>query len=280
MPKFAYFGTPYVSRDTLAILLERGLVPAVVVTSPDAPKGRGLSLTPSETKVLALEKGLPVLAPEKLDEAALAEIASYGCELAIVVAYGKILPQSLIDMFPLGVLNIHYSLLPKYRGASPVEAALLNGDAETGVTIQKMVFELDAGDVIKQQTTDIGKDETTTELRQRLIVMGAELLADILPAYVAGDIAPVPQDHALATRSGKMKKEDGLISLSDDAVKNWNKYRAYKEWPGTFFFVRKNGKDVRVKIASARYENGTFAPARVTPEGKSEMAYEDFARNL
>ncbi len=280
MPKFAYFGTPYVSRDTLAILLERGLVPEVVVTSPDAPRGRGLALTPSETKTLALEKGLTVLSPEKLDAAALTDIASYGCELAIVVAYGKILPQSLIDLFPKGVLNIHYSLLPKYRGASPVEAALLNGDAETGVTIQKMVFELDAGDVIAQEATKIGKDETTTELRARLIGMGAELLARVLPAYIAGEITPVPQDHSAATRSGKMKKEDGCISLSDDAVRNWNKYRAYKEWPGTYFFVRKGEKDMRVKIVSATYEHNQFVPVRVTPEGKSEMAYEDFARNL
>ncbi len=280
MIPFAYFGTPYVSRDTLAILLERGLVPAVVVTSPDAPRGRGLVLTPSETKALALEKGLPVLTPEKLDEAALAEIASYGCELAIVVAYGKILPQALIDMFPKGVLNIHYSLLPKYRGASPVEAALLNGDPETGVTIQKMVFELDAGDVIAVEKTEIGKAETTKELRARLITLGAELLAKILPEYVSGEIVPVPQDHSLATRSGKMKKEDGLISLSDDAMKNWNKYRAYAEWPGTYFFVQKNDKDMRVKIVSAKYENGAFAPVRVTHEGKNEMAYEDFARSL
>lgn len=277
---FVYFGTPYVARDTLEILIARGFLPKAVVTSPDAPKGRGLTLTPSDTKTLALERGIPVLSPEKITDAVIEEIRALGGEYAVVVAYGKILPQKLIDVFPLGVLNIHYSLLPKYRGASPVESALLHNDAVTGVTIQKMVYELDAGDILAVQETPVTPTETTKELRPRLVELGAELLTRTLPSFEAGTATFTPQHHALATKCGKMEKEDGLLNLADDAQKNWSKYRAYAEWPGTYFFVEKSGRKTRVKIVKAsRSPSGEFVIERVVPEGKREMNYADFARN-
>lgn len=277
--KFAYFGTPYVSRDTLERLYEAGYVPEVVITAPDAPRGRGLVLTSSETKEWALAHNIPVLTPAKIDEAVIQEIASYGCDYALVVAYGKILPEALIDSFPRGILNIHYSLLPKYRGASPVEAALLHDEAVTGVTIQRMVKELDAGDIVTQKEVSIDPAETTKELRPRLIDEGATLLIDTLPGFLEESLEAVPQDHALATKCGKIKKEEGELSLSGDARENWNKYRAYAESPGTYFYTARGGKQVRVKIKKARYENGAFIVERVVPEGKSEMDYMDFARS-
>lgn len=273
---FAYFGTPYVARDTLRILVERGFVPEVVVSSPDAPRGRGLTLTPSETKEWALEHALPVLTPEKITPEFIEEMRGYGCHMAVVVAYGKILPQALIDAFPKGVLNIHYSLLPKYRGASPVEAALLHGDTVTGVSIQQMVYKLDAGDVIAQKEVAITPDETTRELRPRLVTIGAELLADILPAYGAGELAASAQDESKATHTKKIEKSEGELDLAGDPIKNWNTYRAYAESPGTYFFQEKNGKRMRVKIVTATFENGQFVPERVIPEGKKEMAYSVF----
>jgi methionyl-tRNA formyltransferase len=277
--KFAYFGTPYVARDTLEILLARGFTPAVVVTSPDARKGRGLALQPSETKELASERGITVLSPERLDDAAVREISAYQCEYGVVVAYGKILPQKLIDAFPLGLLNIHYSLLPKYRGASPVESALLNDERVTGVTIQKMVHELDAGDLLAIKDVAITPNETTKELRPRLIEIGAELLAETLPLFESGAATFAPQNNADATRCGKIKKEEGLLTLTDDAKKNWNKYRAYAESPGTYFFMKKNDKEVRVKIVKASLSpSGEFVVERIIPEGKREMNYADFAR--
>lgn len=275
---FAYFGTPYVARDTLARLVKAGYVPAVVVTSPDAPRGRGLTLTPSETKAWATEHGLPVIAPGKLTEEVQAEIASYGCAYAVVVAYGKILPASLIDSFPLGVLNIHYSLLPKYRGASPVEAALLHGDTVTGVSIQRMVPELDAGDVLMTSEVGIGETETVRELRPRLVEEGADLLISLLPSFESGSIEATPQDHAAATVARKIRKEEGELLIPGDDTFNWRAYRAYAEGPGTHFFAEKNGKRVRVKIVSAALVDGRFTPLRVVPEGKKEMAYEDFLR--
>jgi len=239
-----------------------------------------MTLTPSETKAWALEHKLPVLTPEKIDDAFVDEIKGYGAAYAIVVAYGKILPQTLIDAFPRGVLNIHYSLLPKYRGASPVEGALLAGETVTGVAIQRMVYALDAGDVLASVEVPIEPSETTRELRPRLVTIGAELLADILPSFEDGSIAATPQNHSLATHTKKIKKEMGELSLSGDSRENWNRYRAYAESPGTYFFVEKHGVKMRVKIKSARFENDAFIPERVVPEGKQEMAYEDFIRSL
>ena len=206
---YVFFGTPYVARDTLAALVAEGYTPSLVVTSPDAPRGRGMVLTPCETKAWALEHGLPVYSPDKLTEEAQAEILRTGAEYAIVVAYGKILPASLIEAFPRGVLNIHYSLLPKYRGASPVEAALRNGDTETGVSIQKMVYELDAGDVLAKEVVAIAPEDTIRELRPRLIERGAHLLRSLLPSFEEGTYTSESQDHTQATKTGKIKKEEG-----------------------------------------------------------------------
>ena len=276
---FVFFGTPYVARDTLEILKERGYIPALIITSPDSPRGRGLTLTPSETKEWALTNNIPVITPEKITDETLSEINSYGATYALVAAYGKLLPQSLIDSFPLGILNIHYSLLPKYRGASPVEAALLNGDAVTGVAIQKMVPALDAGDILALKEVAIEPSETTRELRPRLVTIGANLLADILPDFESGKLTLTPQDNSLATRCKKIKKENGLLDLSGDAQNNWNKYRAYAESPGTYFFVEKNEKPVRMKLVTASYTDGAFRPERVIPEGKFEQLFADYVKN-
>ena len=275
---FAYFGTPYVGRDTLAYLFEQGFVPSVVITSPPALRGRGLVLTPSETDVWAREHGIPVLTPEKLAEAAIEEIRAYGCAYGIVVAYGKILPTALIESFPLGVLNIHYSLLPKYRGASPVETALRNGETVTGVSIQKMVRELDAGDVVVAKEVAIEPTETVRELRPRLVTVGAELLVSVLPEFERGAVVPTPQDHAAATFAKKISKEEGELQIPGSDADNWRAYRAYAEGPGTYFYMERAGQRIRVKIVSAVYENDRFVIKRVIPEGKKEMAFEDLAR--
>ena len=277
---FVYFGTPKVASDTLAILIERGFVPSVVVTSPDTQRGRGLTLTQSETKTLALAHDIPVITPTNLDATAITDINAFGCDYAICVAYGKIFPEELINIFPRGVLNVHYSLLPKYRGATPLETALLNGENETGVTIQKMVKELDAGDILAQEATPIGNDETARELRPRLIELGANLLVKTLPSYLQGAITPVVQDAARATRAHKLKKEDGLLSLDAPAKENWNKYRAYADSIGTYFFENNKPSTKsdlvlgrRIKIIKASFKNHKFVIERVIPEGKRETAY-------
>lgn len=280
MPKpFVYFGTPYVARDTLVRLCDAGYVPSLVVTSPDAPKGRGLALTPSPTKEEAELRGIPVFAPEKLTSEAIEEIMSGGYEYGVVVAYGKILPEVLINRFPKGLYNIHYSLLPKYRGAAPVEAALLASDAETGVAVQRMVYALDAGPIAGVAIEQIREDDTTTSLRARLIERGADLLIELLPSIEDGSISLTEQDESEATHMGKIQKCEGELRVPGNDALNWAKYRAYIESPGTYFFTERGGRTIRVKIVSARFERGSFVIERVIPEGKKEMSYEDFMRS-
>jgi len=276
--RFAYFGTPTVASDTLALLIKNGFVPAVVVTSPDARRGRGLVLTPSPTKTLALAHNIPVLTPDKLDAEALSSLRAYKSDYALVVAYGKIFPQEFIDAFPMSVLNVHYSLLPKYRGATPLESALLAGDATTGVTIQKMALSMDAGDIVAQEATPIAENETARNLRPRLINMGAELLVATLPAYLEGNITPAPQDASQATRAHKLKKEDGLLDLSALATENWTKYRAYADTIGTYFFV--NGKRIKITNAELVHQPADeFRVLSVIPEGKRETGYQDWSES-
>jgi methionyl-tRNA formyltransferase len=284
---FAFFGTPYVARDTLASLLAAGYRPEVVITSPDAPRGRGLSVEPCATKEFALAEGIPVLTPVVLDAEFLSSLAPYGCRYAIVVAYGKLLPQAAIDAFPLGILNVHYSLLPKYRGAAPVEAALRAGDTETGVTIQRMVLKMDAGDILSQERTQIEPDETARELRPRLIALGSEVLIRTLPHFTHDTAASIPQDPAFATHAPKIRKDERLLILSNQtpslARENWNTYRAYAEPPGTYFFATKkgqqNGQRLRVKIAEATYEDGIFHVSRIVPEGKPPQPFSWLEQN-
>jgi methionyl-tRNA formyltransferase len=209
------------------------------------------------------------MTPEKLDAQTIADIAAFGCDYAVCVAYGKVFPEALISAFPKGVLNVHYSLLPKYRGATPLETALLMGETEIGVTVQKMVKELDAGDIVAQKAVSVADGETARELRPPLIELGATLLADTLPDYLSGSLTPRAQDHSQATRAGKIKKEDGLLTLDAPAKENWNKYRAYADSIGTYFFEK--GK--RMKITSASLKDGKFIVERVIPEGKREVAY-------
>ena len=262
---FVFFGTPDVSSKTLEILKSHGYVPSLIVTAPDRPVGRHFTLTPSPTKVWALENSIPFTH----------DIPTTGdYDLFIVVAYGKILSQKVIDLPKLGTLNIHYSLLPRWRGASPVEAAILHGDLETGVSIQKMVFKLDAGPVIAEERTLIGPNETHVELRNRLIPLGAELLVTgVFSPLLAGKGLEVKfdQNESQMTHCGKTKKEDGLINpTTDNPQILWNKYRAYYGWPGLYFFDSNNK---RVKITKARFENNKFIIERVIREGKPESNY-------
>jgi methionyl-tRNA formyltransferase len=229
-------------------------------------------LKPCPTKELALAHNIPVLTPEKLDSDTISAIREYGCDYALVVAYGKIFPEELIASFQRGVLNVHYSLLPKYRGATPLETALLNGESTTGVTIQKMVKAMDAGDIIAQEETAIGANETARELRPRLINIGAQLLVATLPSFERGETIPKAQDASKATRAYKIKKEDGLLDLSAPAEENWCKYRAYADSIGTYFF----DNEKRVKITSAEFAGGKFLVLRVIPEGKREISFANF----
>lgn len=266
---FAFFGTPEVASTTLQRLIENGYVPKVVITNPDRPAGRGMQITPSPVKIIAEDNNIPVLTPEKLDKEFVTKLFDYNLDLSIVVAYGHLLKEDLINLPTHGTLNIHYSLLPKYRGASPLESALLHGEKQTGISIQKMVLAMDAGNIVAEHIVDISSDTTKNDLRNELIEAGANLLVEIIPQYINGELNEKIQDESEATYCKKIDKQDGEINEYGDGVKNWNKYRAYYGWPGVYFF--KDGK--RIKITKARLENGKFIIEKVIPEGKKEIDF-------
>ena len=280
MPKIAFWGTPELTTVYLDALLSAGMKPAVIITNPDRPKGRGHELAPTPAKMWAEANGVKVLQPDKLDDHFYSHLEVLKIDLSVVVAYGSILSQKFIDLPKYKTLNVHYSLLPKYRGASPTEAAILNGDTETGSAIQIMASKLDSGPLVALEKTEIGHDENTTELRGRLTEIGAVLLVKTIPAYIAGEITPTPQDETVATRCGKIKKEDGLINLDGDPIENYRKYRAYIEWPRTYFFASQYGVEVRVIIKKAHFENGKFIIDRVLAEGRKEVSFTDFKKNF
>lgn len=273
---FAFFGTPDVASKTLDILKKEGYLPSIIITSPDKASGRGLSIKETPVSIWAKENNIKILKIEKIDEDFTKEFEKLNLDLSIVVAYGKILPEDLINTPKLGTINIHYSLLPKYRGASPVESTLLNGDTTTGVSIQQMEFKLDSGPIIAEENIDIDINETKTKLKDKLIKIGGELLCKIIPNIIDKNINPKIQDESCVSFCKKIKKEDGEINIENNAKENWNKYRAFYGWPGVFFFKEKNGRKIRIKIVKAKYENDSFIIERVIPEGRKEVYYKDF----
>lgn len=276
---FAFFGTPEVASETLEMLFEASYVPRVIITSPDRRSGRGMHTTETPVSIWAKEHNVELLKPEKIDQEFIEEFQKYNFDLSIVIAYGKILPESMIKIPKLGTINIHYSLLPKYRGASPVEEALLHGDTITGVSIQQMAFKLDSGPIIAEQVVPIEANEIKTDLLKKLTKIGGELLINKLPNIFEGKIKLTNQNESEATFCKKLKKDDGLLDLNADGQTNFNKYRAFQDWPGTYFFLNKNNKDIRVKIKKAKHENNSFIIERVVPEGKKEIDYIELVRN-
>jgi len=274
---FIFFGTPDRAVWTLERLKELGYIPRAVVTQPDRPQGRKLIITPPPAKLWAEQNGIPVLQPESVNsETFIAELNSYAPEFFVVVAYGKILPEKVLAIPQFGALNLHGSLLPKLRGASPIETAILEDVRETGPTIILMDSQMDHGPVIAQEKIEIPDSAWppfADELAQKIVTRGAELIAESMPTLSQGTLIPQEQNHAAATYTKKITKEDGLIDLADDAHLNYRKYKAYKGWPGVYFFKDEDGTKIRMKITEAEYRDGVFIVTKVIPEGKKEMAY-------
>ncbi len=220
-----------------------------VVTQPDKPKGRELKLQPSPVKILAEKLKFPVLQPLKArDEKFIAELRELKPDLMVVVAYGQILPQNILDLPKFGCLNVHTSLLPKYRGAAPIQWAIANGEPETGVTIMKMDAGLDTGPILSTRHTPILITDDSQILHDRLAQLGAELLVETIPDYVSGKISPQPQPTEVSTYAAKIKKKDGQIDWNLPAQKIWNRLRAFTPWPGAFTFLQSESKPQLLKI--------------------------------
>ncbi len=248
--KIIFMGTAELSCASLEKLAgDINFSVLAVVTQPDKPKGRDLKLTPSPVKVVAEKLSLPVLQPLKArDEKFISELRELKPDLLVVVAYGQILPQALLDVPPHGCLNVHTSLLPKYRGAAPIQWAIADGEPETGVTIMKMDAGLDTGPILSTRRTPILPEDDSQKLHDRLAQLGAELLAGTIPDYVAGKILPQPQPATGSTYAAKIKKEDGRIDWSQPAQQIWNRLRAFTPWPGAFTFLQAESKPQLLKI--------------------------------
>ncbi len=223
-----------------------------VVTQPDKPKGRDLKLQPSPVKKLALELNLPVLQPEKARAPDfVAALRGLTPDLIVVVAYGQILPQAVLDLPQLGCLNVHTSLLPKYRGAAPIQWAILDDQRQTGVTIMKMDAGLDTGDILTQSVTPIHPTDDAQTLHNRLALIGAELLIETIPNFAAGTIVAQKQPIEGSSYARKISKDDGKLNWSEPARKLWNQIRAFTPWPGAFTFQKAGASKRLLKIWQA-----------------------------
>jgi len=301
--RIVFFGTPEFAASILDFLLISGVRVAAVVTQPDRPKGRSLQETPSPVKFLVLERGLkiPVFQPQKASEPQfLEEIKKIGADLYVVVAFGQILPQSLLDIPPKGCINVHASLLPKYRGAAPMQRCLLDGAKETGVAIQKMVKQLDAGDVIAAAKLEIGPDMTFGELERELCELSKPLLLLVIKTFEQGVPPAEPQNHELATYAAKINVEEAAIRWDAPAQEIHNRVRAFSPRPGAWCVAKlPNGESKRIKILRTRLSQGQGEPGRflssngdiacgqgalqileVQPEGKKGMSAADWLRGF
>lgn len=261
-----FMGTPDFAVPSLAALLRDGYQVVGVVTQPDRPAGRGRQLAPSPVKRFAEEHGLTVLQPTTLRQPEpVAELQALAPDLIVVAAYGLILPQAVLDVPPHGCLNVHGSLLPRYRGAAPIPAAILAGDQETGVTIMLMDAGMDTGPILSQAVCPIEPDDTTSTLTTKLAELGAALLSQTLPRWLAGEIEPQPQDEERATYAPMMRKADGQIDWALPAEQIARRVRAYQPWPGAVTFWE--GQPLKLLRARALLA-ATAAPGRVVARGE------------
>lgn len=290
MKKIIYFGTPAFAAEVLSFLLESSVPIAAVVTQPDRPKGRSHQLAPSPVKELAskLAPNIPILQPEKAsEEAFLQTLIDLKADLFVVVAYGQILSQKLLDIPPMGCINVHASLLPKYRGAAPMQRCLMAGEKETGIAIQKMVRQLDAGDVIATSIITIPSEMTHGELEKRLCDSAKPLLLSVIRQYENGIPAGTPQNHDSATFAPKVEGEKIDWSKSADEIHNL--IRALSPKPGAWTWVeagddKKKLKIVRSKVVQEQGRGnvpcgeGYIQLLEVQPEGKKIMPAADWLR--
>lgn len=295
--RLVYLGTPAFAVPTLERVVEAGHHVLAVLTQPDRPKGRGRELAASPVKQAALELGLPVYQPERVRRPeALEYLAALHADAMVVVGYGQIIPQSIIDLAPYGIINVHASLLPKYRGAAPIQWAIANGETVTGVTTMQLDAGLDTGDMLLKAEMPIRAEDTAVTLSPRLSELGAALLIETLRGLVRGEITATPQSHQDATHAPILKKEDGVIDFRRTAVEIWNRLRGFQPWPGAFttfrarqFTIHSARPAIGVNLAPALLAahgdtlyvgagaNTALELLEVQPEGKRRMSAGDFS---
>jgi methionyl-tRNA formyltransferase len=295
-----FLGTPQFAVPTLRRLLDSAHSVAGVITQPDRPRGRGQKITHAPVKALAVERGIPVYQPDRLKPPEVADaLRAWNADLGVVAAYGRIIPEHLLTIPRFGMINVHASLLPKYRGAAPVHRAVISGDDQTGVTIMRVVKELDAGGMFAKVTRPIGPDETSDVVETALAEMGAQLLVAVVDQLASGTAREEPQDDTQATYAPRLTKEEGLIDWTQAASAIHNRVRGLYPWPhaytflnGTRLIVLRSAVATRTAGASASGPgtilgatseaiqvatgNGDLAILEVQPEGRRAMRVHDF----
>jgi methionyl-tRNA formyltransferase len=282
---FAFFGTGPLAESVVAALVRNGYTPSLIVTKPDAPQGRHMEVTAPHIKTWAEMHHISTYQPESLRELPSdSPLHSEAFDLFIVASYGKIIPDDILALPKKGVLNVHPSLLPKYRGPSPIESALLDGVMTTGVSIMKLDSGMDTGPILTQSAFIINPNSSAGTLEVECGQLGGELLVQVLPHYVDGTLIPKDQEGE-ATVCKKITKDMGEITLATNGAEVQRKFRALTPWPSVYFFLDHKDKRIRVKVASVNLllsgsETLTAADVieKVIPEGKSEMSFEDFKR--
>jgi methionyl-tRNA formyltransferase len=295
-----FFGTPRFAVPTLQHLIDSRHIVSGIFTQPDRPRGRGQKVTFAPVKALAIEHHIPVLQPDRLKPPEVADrLRAWNADVGVVAAYGRILPEHLLTIPRLGMINVHASLLPRYRGAAPVHRAVMNGDAETGVTIMRVVKELDAGAMFAKATRPIGPDDTSDVVEEALADAGAKLLLTVLDQMDAGTAREEPQNDSQATYAPRLTKEEGLVDWSQAAGTIHNRVRGLYPWPHAYTYI--NGKRLivlRTRVAAAGREappctpgtvvnvepdairvatgEGDLAILEVQPEGRRAMRVHDF----
>ena len=269
---FAFFGTSHIAAFVLDELHAAHLTPKLVVTIPAKPQGRGLEIQPTPVAQWARTHNVPLA-----EDWAAFEAGAW--DVAVVVDYGKILPQRLLDIPKRGFLNVHPSLLPRFRGPSPIRSAILADEKKVGVSVILLDAQMDHGPIVAQKAVETPWPPRNGELEKLLMQAGGKLLAQVLPHWVSGDIEGTPQNDDIATYCEKFSKADGELDLSAEAYHNLLKIRAFEGWPGTFAFFERAGKQIRVQIIDAHLEGEKLVIDYVKPEGKGVMSFEDFARS-
>ncbi len=271
--KYLFFGTPKFSAVILEKLIGAGFTPAGVVCNPDRPVGRKKVITPPPTKVLALKHMIPIFQPADKNELnALAP--QLEANFSIVAYYYQILSKEILEKFPLGTIGVHYSFLPKYRGATPVQAAILAGDDAIGISLYLIDERLDHGPILAQKSAPILPRDTYLDLENKLTPIAAQMLIDLLPKFIKGEVSPIPQDHAAATFTKKFRTDDAFVDLDkNDPVLIEKKVRALNPEPGVWTLTRVNGKPVRMKILKARISDGKIILEEIQYEGKRPQSF-------
>ncbi|MBR4207564.1 MAG: methionyl-tRNA formyltransferase [Lachnospiraceae bacterium] len=300
MLKIVYMGTPDFAAGPLKSLIEAGYEIVLAVTQPDRAKGRKKEPVPSPVKVLAEEYGIPVFQPERIKRPeAVEELRKYPADIFVVAAFGQILSKEILDMPRLGCVNIHASLLPKYRGAAPIQKALLDGEKETGITIMQMNEGLDTGDILMQKSLSIEDTDTSETLFCKLMQLGSSMITEALPLMESGALKPLKQDDAASSYAGMFSKADGLVDWRKNAAYTERQIRACTPWPGAYSFCAGKkylfecaevcAERVSIKPGAAFTEGGSLYICcndhplkiiRLKPEGKKSMKAEDFLRGF